>query len=317
MLSSIEPVCPPELLHKAADLPSVGTAIVNAGNKLAMESALLATEANLIRPIFVGNRADIASIAKDLNWPIDKFRIVPADTETLAANAAVALARGGEVNALMKGHIHTDTLMRAVVDRTNGIRTRRRPSHVFHMSVPHRHASICITDAVINVLPTVKAKLDIARNAADLLHALGHACPNIAVLSATETPNASMPSSVSAQEVAERATAGAVTGANVAGPLSFDMAVSAAAAKVKGFTGPMSGNADVLLVPNIEAGNFLFKQMVYYMGATAAGIVLGARVPIMLTSRADPPVARVAAAALAAIFSSSDKSRTKTQSSNN
>jgi len=310
MLSSVEPVCPPDLLERAANIACLETAIVNAGNRIALESARLAVDADLIRPVFVGNRGDIESVARDLKWAIDQFRIVETNSELEAAEAAVSLARHGEVSALMKGHVRTETLLHAVVDRTNGIRTRRRPSHVFHMTVPNCNSSICITDAVINVLPSVKAKIDIARNATELQHALGNQLPNIAVLSAIETPTVTMPSSIAAREVADRAMGGAVAGANVAGPLSFDLAVSEKAAREKGFADPMSGHADVLLVPNIEAGNVLFKQMVYFMGATAAGIVLGARVPIMLTSRADPPVARLAAAALSAILANATSDNT-------
>lgn len=302
MLSSTPPECPPALLAQARGLAPIPTAIVNAGTPIAMQSARLAAEEGLIEPVLVGDAGDIRRIAGELNWDIDGVRVESATNEVDAAQRSVALAGNSEVGALMKGHVHTDDLLRAVLNRDSGLRTGRRLSHVFHMTVPGNEKALCITDAVVNVLPSVAEKVDIARNAIELLHSIGIADPAIALLSGSEVATPSMPSSVDADEIAKLAAAGEFEGARVSGPLSFDMAVSSEAARTKGVTDDVAGNADVLLVPNVEAGNFLFKQLVYFNSATAAGIVLGASVPIMLTSRADPAVARLAFAALAAVY---------------
>ncbi len=303
MLSRTPITCPPSLLEKAQPNPKVRTAIVNAGTPLVLESARLAADANLIDPVLVGDSSQINTAAKELKWNIDGIQIVSAKGEIDAAEKSVALARSGEVKALMKGNVHTDDLLRAALDKETGLRTGARLSHVFHMSIPNSDQSLCITDAVINVLPDVKTKLHIARNAVNLMHALGFEQPKIAVLSATETPNPAMPSSVEAQSVAELAN-NEIDNAFIEGPFAFDNAVSPKAAQIKGVTGEVAGQADVLLVPNIETGNALFKQMVYFMSAAAAGVVLGAKVPIVLTSRADPAAARLAGTALASIYAS-------------
>ena len=302
MLSTRPFECPPWLLARAQDLPPLATAIVNAGTRLTMESARAAAEHALIKPVFVGEPTAIRAAAAEIKWDIHDFDIVEAGDESAAAMEGVALARRGKVAALMKGHVHTDVLMQAVLHRSKGVRLRRRPSHVFCMTVAGQEKPLFITDAVINVAPKVRQKIDIAANAAGLLHALGNPQPRIALLSATELARPQLPSSMEAAEVAERARNGALPGAIVDGPMSFDIAISAQAAKIKNFNSPVAGNADVLLVPNVEAGNMLFKQMVYFMSATAAGLVVGARVPVTLTSRADPPEARLASAALASIY---------------
>lgn len=294
--------CPASLLTRAAPLPRATTAVVNAGSEVVMKSIKMSVDENLITPILVGNKSNIQAAANAIDWDISELRIVEANDEDASAQAAVALARANEVNSLMKGNIHTDQLLRAVIDKELGLRTGTRLSHVFHMSVPNSDAAICITDAVINVQPTVAIKLDIARNATKLMHSIGYSEPKIAVLSATEVATPAMPSSMEAQEVVNAANSGEVEGALIGGPFAFDNAVSPAAAKLKKIDHPVAGNADVLLVPNIETGNALFKQMVYFMGAAAAGVVLGAKVPIVLTSRADPAAARLAATALASIY---------------
>jgi len=301
MLSTTIPECPPGLLARARELPPIRTAVVNAGTPLVMTSARMATDEGLIEPVLVGDASDIRRVARDIGWDISEIRLVHVAGEANAAACSVSLARHGEVGALMKGHLHTDDLMRAVLNRDEGLRAERRISHVFHMTVPGNDSPLCITDAVINILPSVSEKIDIARNAASLLHALGNSNPKIALLSGSESPSPKMPSSIEAREIAQLAAEGGVEGAEVDGPLSFDIAVSVEAARIKDASGNVAGNADILLVPNVEAGNFMFKQMVYFQGATAAGLVLGGLVPIMLTSRADPPVARMASAALAAI----------------
>lgn len=302
MLSTAPFECPSWLLDRARENPPLRTAIVNAGTRLAMESARAAADHDLINPVFVGDAHEINGAATEIDWDIRDFEIVEAGDEQEAASRSVALARNDQVDALMKGHVHTDVLMRAVVDRKQGVRLRQRPSHVFYMTVPGNNRPLCITDAVINIAPRVRQKMEIAANATGLLHATGNTNPKIALLSATEIPQPQMPSSMDAAEVAERARNGEIVGATVDGPMSLDIAVSGEAAKIKGVESPVAGCADVLLVPNIDAGNLLFKQMVYFMSATAAGLVVGAKIPITLTSRADPPEARLASAALASIY---------------
>ncbi len=306
-LSNTPVQCPASLLKRAEPLPSAATAVVNAGSEVVMRSVKMSVDENLITPTLVGDKNNIQAAAQIIDWDISGIRIVHADDEKSSAEAAVALARANEVSSLMKGNIHTDQLLKAVIDKEHGLRTGTRLSHVFHMSVPNSDAAICITDAVINVQPSVAIKLDIARNATKLLHSIGYQQPKIAVLSATEVATPAMPSSVEAQEVVNAANAGEVEGALLGGPFAFDNAVSPKAAKLKKIDHPVAGHADVLLVPNIETGNALFKQMVYFMGAAAAGVVLGAKVPIVLTSRADPAAARLAATALASIYANASQ----------
>ncbi len=277
-------------------------AVVGAGHPLVMDSARRATEGGFIEPVLVGEADGINEIARQIGWDISGIRLVPADGERQAAEIAASLARGGEVAALMKGHVHTDTLMRAILTRSAGLRTDRRVSHIFHMTLPGRDRVIHITDAAVNVQPGVAEKLDIVFNAVDLAQSLGMETPKVAMLSGAETVNPAMPSSVEADEVVRLANNGAVKGAIVDGPFGFDNAVSPEAALIKGVDSPVAGQADILVVPNLESGNFLFKQMVYFMSATAAGIVMGAKVPVVLTSRADPSEARLAAAAIASII---------------
>jgi phosphotransacetylase len=276
-------------------------AVAGAGHPLVMDSIRRATEGGFIEPVLVGEADEITEIARQAGWNISRFRLVPTDGEAHAAETVAALARGGEVAALMKGHVHTDTLMRAILTRSAGLRTDRRVSHVFHMTIPGRDRVIHITDAAVNVHPGVAEKLDIALNAVELAQKLGMTVPKVAMLSGAETVSSAMPSSIEADEVVRLASNGAVKGAIVDGPFGFDNAVSPEAARIKGIDSPVAGHADILVVPNLEAGNFLFKQMVYFMSATAAGIVMGAKVPVVLTSRADPPEARLAAAAIASI----------------
>ncbi len=302
MLSKIPFEFPPYLTKRAAGLSPLPMAVAGAGHPLVMDSARRATEGGFVEPVLVGDADGINEIARQIGWDISQIRLVPADGERQAAETAASLARGGEVAALMKGHVHTDTLMRAILTRSAGLRTDRRVSHIFHMTVPGRDRVIHITDAAVNVQPGVAEKLDIVLNAVDLAQNLGMETPKVAMLSGAETVNPAMPSSVEADEVVRLANSGAVKGAIVDGPFGFDNAVSPEAARIKGVDSPVAGQADILVVPNLEAGNFLFKQMVYFMSATAAGIVLGAKVPVVLTSRADPPEARLAAAAIASII---------------
>lgn len=304
MLSDLPFEVPTYLLDKTRDLETVRMAVAGADNAVAMESARQAADAGLIEPVLVGDAEEIRAIAKTMGWDISRFEIVDASGEEKAPAAAVALARGGDVSALMKGHVHTDSLMKAVVSRDAGLRTGRRLSHVFHMTVPDSDRVLLITDGAVNVTPNVGTKIDIVNNAVQLSHALGNTMPHVALLSGTESVINSMPSSVEAAEVVKRANNGEVTGAHVDGPFAFDNAISPAAAALKGIDSPVAGNADILVVPNIETGNGLFKMMVYFMSGLAAGVVMGAKVPIVLTSRADPPEARFAAAAIAAVAAS-------------
>lgn len=303
MLSTIPFEVPSYLMAKTRKLALVPMAVVGAGHPLAMESARRAADAQLIDPVLVGKRDDIEAIAREMDWDIGGFRCIPADDETKAAETSAALARGHEVAALMKGHVHTDELMRAVLRRDAGLRLDRRVSHVFHMTVPGSERVLHITDAVVNVQPDVDEKVDIVSNAIGLAHALGTPEPRVALLSGTEVANPGMPSSMEASEVASRLSEAQ---AIVDGPFGFDNAISPEAAALKGIDSPVAGHADILVVPNIESGNILFKQMVYFMSATAAGLVVGIRVPVVLTSRADPPEARLAAAAIAAIAAAAD-----------
>ncbi|NQV98274.1 MAG: bifunctional enoyl-CoA hydratase/phosphate acetyltransferase [Rhodospirillales bacterium] len=301
MLSEKPYEVPPYLLRKCKGKPPVRTAVAGADHPVAMESARQAVSLGLIEPVFVGDQSSVLALAASMGWDISGYRIVHAPGDAKAPAAAVALARGHEVAALMKGQVHTDALMAAVVNRASGLRTSRRLSHIFHMTVPGRERVLMITDGAVNIHPHTDAKLHITQNAVDLAHALGNTNPKVALLSGTESLIDAMPSSTDAAEVVRRANNGEVTGATIDGPFAFDNAISPAAARLKGVDSPVAGYADILVVPNIETGNGLFKMMAYFMSATAAGIVMGAQVPIMLTSRADPPEARVASAALAAI----------------
>ena len=304
MLSGLPFEFPAYLGGLTGALDPVPMAVAGAAHPLVIDSARRAAEAGFIAPVLVDERDAIEALARDAGWDLSAVRVVPAGDEQEACETAAALARGGETAAVMKGHVHTDALMRALLAKDAGLRTDRRVSHIFHMTAPGRDRVLHITDAAVNISPGVEQKLDIVRNAVDLAHRLGMTAPKVAMLSGAETVNPSMPSSVEAAEVVRRAANGGVAGAIVDGPFGFDNAVSPEAAQLKGIDSPVAGAADILVVPNLEAGNFLFKQMVYFMSATAAGIVMGAKVPVVLTSRADPPEARLAAAAIAAIVAS-------------
>ena len=300
MLKTDSYQCPKSRLELAESLSPTPTAIVGAHGTLPMKSAKLAQEQNLISPVFVGNRVAILKLAEELHWDISLERIVHAETDRDSADVAAALAGNGEVAALMKGQIHTDEFMHGILQRDAGLRTDRRLTHIFHMTLPEHNNSLMITDGAINVAPSIDTRLQAAQHAIELSRMLGNNNPKVAVLSGTESPIKSMPSSIEAAEITKRAV-NEISGGQVFGPLAFDNAISTKAANLKKINHPVAGNADILLVPNIETGNALFKMMVYFMSACAAGIVLGAKLPITLTSRADPPEARVASAALANI----------------
>jgi len=301
MLSRRPFQCPPALLERAQSAPPVRTAIANAGADLPLESTRLAVDAGLMEPVLVGDRDAIAAAADRIEWDIGGFEIADAADETSAGMTAAKLCGDGAADALMKGHIHTDTFVRGILSRDSGLRTGRRLTHVFHMTVPEDDTALLITDAAINVAPDIETRLQAAANAVDLAIALGIDEPKVAVLSASEEATEAMPSTLDAAEITARAVS-AIPNASVFGPLAFDNAVSPEAAALKGIDHPVAGRADILLVPTIETGNALFKIMVYFMSACAAGIVMGAKVPAILTSRADPPEARLASAAIASIL---------------
>ena len=275
--------------------------VSGSASEVVLASVKSALELGIATPILVGNVDLTRAIADEIDLPLEGMELVPAVDENECASIAVALTRAGDADVLMKGSIHTDQLLREVVNRDTGLRTGRRLSHIFHMSMPGTDRVLFITDAAVNVAPTADTMIHIVNNAVDLARSLGIEVPKVAILSATESPIQSMPSSILAEEVAHRAQKGEVANALVAGPLALDLAISEEAAQLKGVIDPVAGLADILAVPNIETGNALFKMMVWMMGATAAGIVMGARVPIVLTSRADPPEARLAAMMIAAL----------------
>jgi len=301
MLSDAPFEVPAYLLEKAKGLPRVRMAIAGADNEIVLESVRQATDAGLLTPVLIGDSDLIQSLSDVIGWDIREFEIINTNGEAEASDTAVFLAAEGQVHAVMKGHVHTETIMRAVLDRDTGLRGERRVSHVFHMTIPGRERVLLITDASVNIAPGLKTKVDIIKNAVELSHALGNPAPKVALLSGAETVNPSMPSSVEAAEIIEKAGDFGITGCLIDGPFAFDNAISPKAAKIKGMGGPVAGQADILVVPNIETGNGLFKMMVYFMSGLAAGVVLGTKVPIVLTSRADPPEARFAATILAAI----------------
>lgn len=300
MLGKNQVECPQSLLRAARSSAPMRTAIVNAGAAVVMESAYDAASAGVIEPVFFGNTDAILRYASELNWDISSYQITASDDEQGAASAAAGAASSGEVAAVMKGHIHTDVFMRALLNRAANLRTERRLTHVFHMTVPGREGQLLLTDCAVNIHPDVETKKAVIQNAVDMAHALGIAKPKVALLSATEEQMEQMPSSTEAKILTDWAKDN-VTDAEVYGPLAMDLALSADAARTKGVDNPVAGNADIIVVPDIVTGNALFKMMVHYMNACAAGIGLGAKVPILLTSRADPPAARLASAALAAI----------------
>ncbi|OCC22485.1 enoyl-CoA hydratase [Croceicoccus estronivorus] len=286
-------------LEQARALPPMPTAIVHPCNVEAIQSAIEARDEGLIEPVLVGPRDKIEAAANKAALSLEGIRIEPTEHSHAAAARAVELATAGEVAALMKGSLHTDELLGAVVALTSGLRTDRRISHVYVLDVPSYHKPLTITDAAINIAPTLDQKRDICQNAIDLLHVLGVPDPFVAILAAVETVNPAMPATLDASALTVMAMRGQIKGARVDGPLAFDNAISLDAARIKEINSPVAGHPDILLVPNLEAGNMLAKQLIYLAGADAAGLVLGARVPIILTSRADSLKVRLASVALA------------------
>lgn len=300
-LTNREPICPPDLLARAQEIKSPRVAIAAAGSALPMEAAFEATQAGIMEPVFVGNPMGIKTEARNLNWDISSFPIIEADGEGACAEAAALACSDGRADVLMKGHLHSDTFMRAAVSRSAGLRTGDRFVHIFHLTHPDGGKPLLVSDAAVNVSPNIATRQDALKNMVRLLKTLGNERPKVAVLSATESVIDSVPSSVEADEIVRWAQS-EVTDADVAGPLAMDGILSPEAAGVKKMKGPVPGHADAILVPDIVSGNAIFKGLVYLSGACAAGVVMGAKVPILLTSRADPAQARLASVALASII---------------
>ena len=291
-----------ELIDLCAGLEPIRTAVVHPCDRISLEGAVRAAKARLISPVLVGPEAKIRSVAAAEGIDICGYEIIGAEHSHAAAASAVALARSGKVEALMKGSLHTDELMREVTASQTGLRTERRISHAFVMDVPNYAEPLIITDAAINIAPTLDDKRDICQNAIDLAQILGFKEPKVAVLSAVETVTAKIPSTLEAAALCKMADRGQITGGLVDGPLAFDNAISEQAAQEKHIVSPVAGKANILLVPDLEAGNMLAKQLTYMANADAAGIVLGARIPIILTSRADNVRTRQASAAVALLL---------------
>ncbi|MCE9657706.1 MAG: bifunctional enoyl-CoA hydratase/phosphate acetyltransferase [Burkholderiales bacterium] len=288
-----------QLLAAARACEPIRMAVVHPCSREALEGALDAARLGLIQPVLVGPVAKIRAVAAECGIELGSTPMVDVPHSQAAALKAVAMAQSGEVQALMKGSLHTDELMAEVVTPQNGLRTERRISHVFVLDVPRYAKPLLVTDAAINIEPDFEAKADIVRNAIDLAHALGIARPKVALLSALETVTPKLRSSMDAAALCKMAERGQINGAALDGPLAFDNAVSSFAAGLKGIRSEVAGDADVLVVPNLEAGNILAKQLEYLADAQAAGVVLGAKVPIVLTSRADTAHSRVASCAVA------------------
>jgi len=291
-----------QLVKKAQGHPPAKTAVAHPCDQVSLEGAIEAARLRLIEPILVGPADKIRSVAAEFGVDLDGYEIVDAEHSHDAAAKAVALVREGRAEALMKGSLHTDEIMGAVVKRETGLRTARRVSHCFVMDVPGHDQPLIITDAAVNIAPDLKAKVDIVQNAIDLAHALGAEEVRVAILSAMETVNPDVPSTLEAAALCKMADRGQITGARLDGPLALDNAISLEAAAVKKIKSPVAGRANVLVVPDLEAGNMLAKSLSFLAGADAAGIVLGAKVPVILTSRADAPVARLASCAVAQLL---------------
>lgn len=292
------------LLAAAKGHAAVPAAVAHPCSGAALEAASEAAAEGLIVPLLVGPEGKIRRTAEATGVDITGFAVVDEPHSHAAAERAVAMVRSGEAGLLMKGSLHTDELMGAVVARSSGLRTDRRISHVYVMDVPGHPGPLLITDAAINIAPTLEEKADIIRNAVDLAHAIGIDLPRVAILAAVETINPAMPSTLDAAALCKMADRGQITGALLDGPLALDNAISTVAAKEKGILSAVAGQADILVVPNLEAGNMLAKQVTFLSGADGAGIVLGAKVPIILTSRADSVRSRLASCAVGVLLAS-------------
>ena len=300
-----------KLLQRCRTLEPVVTAVAFPCEETALAGSVEEAEANLINPILVGPRQKIREIAQAARLNIDPYPIEDVPESHAAAARAVELVRLAKAEVLMKGSLHTDELMGAVVASATGLRTSRRISHAFVMSVPTYPKPLIITDAAINIAPTLDEKRDICQNAIDLAHGLGRDQPKVAILSAVETVTTKIPSTIDAAALCKMAERGQITGALLDGPLALDNAINLEAARTKGIASPVAGDADILVAPNLEAGNILAKQLTFLANADAAGLVLGARVPIILTSRADSVRARMASCGVALLAAHARRNRVK------
>jgi phosphotransacetylase len=289
------------LLERCRSLDPVPTAVAHPCEETALAGAMEAAQLGLIAPILVGPAAKIQEIAAKAGITLGKTRIVDAPHSHGSAAAAVELVRKGEAELLMKGSLHSDEILAAVVARDTGLRTGRRVSHVFIMDVPTYHKVLIVTDAAINIAPTLEDKVDIIQNAIDLARSLGVQKPKVAILAAVETVNSRMQATLDAAALCKMAERGQIKGGVLDGPLAFDNAISKEAAKIKGITSEVAGDPDILLAPDLEAGNMLAKQLSFLANADSAGLVLGAKVPIILTSRADNVRSRIASCGVAVL----------------
>ena len=296
MLSNKKIVCPKNLINVAKKAGTVNAAIVNAGEIFPMESVHKAVQHNLINPLFIGNETEIKKYAEKLSWNISKYEIIDEKNENSTAPIAAKLTSEGKAKIIVKGHIHTDILMKAVLKRDLNLIGKKRLSHVWHMTLEADDKPFIITDGVVNVLPKLEVKMHILRNAVDFANKIGISKPKVSILSATEEVIESVPSSIEANLITKKAKEENIN-ADVFGPLAFDNSVSKKSAAIKKIKNEVAGNADILLVPNVEAGNALVKMMIYFMGACAAGVVLGGKAPVVITSRSDESEARLASIA--------------------
>ena len=300
MLSNKEIVCPNNLLDEAHKKKGVKVAVVNAGKPLPMLSVQDAVNENLIEPIFIGDKKEILKCAEDLKWDISDYEIIDEPVENNTAKIAAKLASADKVKIIVKGHIHTDILMKEILKREYNLLGKTRLSHIWHMTVEKDDKPLIITDGALNVLPNIKTKMHILKNVINFSNRIGISRPKVAVLSATEEILDSVPSSLDAAELTKLAKEENLE-ADVFGPLAFDNCVSKKSAVIKGIKNSVAGVADVLLVPSVETGNSLVKLMIYFMGACAAGVVVGGKVPVVITSRSDEAQARLASIAAAVV----------------
>ena len=300
MLSNKEIVCPNNLLDLAHKKKGVKVAVVNAGKPLPMLSVQDAVNENLIEPIFIGNKQEILNCAEELKWDISKYEIIDEPIENNTAKIAAKLASENKVKIIVKGHIHTDILMKEVLKREYNLLGKTRLSHIWHMTIEKNDKPIIITDGALNVMPNLKTKMHILKNVINFSNRIGVLKPKISVLSATEEVLESVPSSIEAKEITKLAQIENLN-ADVFGPLAFDNSVSKKSAAIKGIKNLVAGQANVLLVPSVETGNALVKMMIYFMGACAAGVVVGGKVPVVITSRSDEAEARLASMAAAVV----------------
>jgi phosphate acetyltransferase len=297
------------LIAASKGLQPLATAVAHPCDEASLRGALEAAEAKMITPILVGPVNRLRSLAQSLGLDLGPAEIVDVPHSQAAAEKAVAIVRAGEAELLMKGSLHSDEILAEVTKRDTGLRTGRRISHVFLMDVPRHAETLFITDAAVNIAPDLMAKRDIIQNAIDLYAALGLGTPRVAILSAVETINPSIPSTIEAAALCKMADRGQISGGELDGPLAFDNAISPQAARIKGIKSSVAGRAQILVVPDLEAGNMLAKNLTFLSGADAAGIVLGARVPIILTSRADNVRTRMASCAVATLLAHSRRAQ--------